>query len=1598
MEVALDSPVNVERPAPPTLPRSPTPDLPQSSQSSQSVMPPSSPFHFHSSPHTSAPDRPLQQQQQPPPTADDSHPVSPPPQPVPEQPVQGDPMDITPDTAHPQPVEPSVAPVAPTVDAAPAPESDPSAMETEQTSSAEAENVAAVDSTTADSTPMETEQTSAPEAESVPAVESSTSDSTPMETEQTSAPEPENAPAVDSTTSDSTPLEITTTEAVVESDPAGHTTQEASQPSSQETISDNSTPEENNASQDTSTNNQDSPPVEEEEPDKPTEEHAYWAEYEEDTSSPDEAELKEIESSSDGDYSALDYDYWEKSFYRDVDDPEYKPAEKARLTWKFKGVRGTKEKPNRATIMRSPAAYIGGIYWTIKFFPRGNNVNSLSIYIECSPTPPPQDKEIPATEFKVVKGPPSAVLSELTPDVDISLPATADSSKSESAPAPVSPDNEKQEPLGEATTDSTSTEPAAAEADQPPTPDANRDWRVSAQIGVILYNPDEPRTTYMQSSCHQFNSHNVDWGWTTFHGPWEDIHKRSRLQRQALLRNDTLAFDAYIRIFDDPTQSLWWHSSETEPIWDSLSLTGYRPMGDSMVNHSPEVAGLVSWLLLAPFREIVQSVDILEHLTNPNVKPRPLCEALQKFLWALRNQNKSYLSVDTDAVTQTLRNLHEFSGDVMGFWERVRRSLELELEGTDALEKLSKMFDGQKANKAIPAPPEPSTDMNHFKGDFNPGIRVRADVAIKRVESAVKQYLGEKPGKWSLPAVLHVELARHRFDRASHQWNMLYDRVGLDEELDLSDSVVETETGKYSLYGFVVHKGKRTSGQFYSILRPGGPGSRWLAFEDASDNKVECLTRKVAIDEHEGINVDEFKVDHRSGRDVAVIVMYVRNDVLPQYLTGKIESWEVPEARKHYFENFDYTLNPQPTIAVEVYSLQDTSLVNNSLFDSYDLMNMARSTGGIQHLTLPDDTSFADLRKKLALWYSKEDKKVQSENIRLWMIGQDRTDSGKVFAPNPHFQIIHDLRSCLSLFQLNVLRLWVHVLDESDAKLFALPDPAPPSDAFERPTEETEVRPEEPEAPENQDPASTTEPNVLETQDVGMGDPDSSSTPTQVMDIPTDSTSSDQPAERAAIESAHSDQPAEPVQSESAMETEQNETTSPPEETAAAAVQQDSNEDTSGDVQMTDAQPDSNPSEAVQAAEAETNPTVQSDGSSQENTTQSDDVTSDTQNTDPPEPSGEIAMDLSGNAEESNETPATPPAADNTATENTATVPVTDVAQGDLVMQDTHSDEFAVSTPTESPEGNPSQDSQNSNEDEHDDQSNPTPVVELVPYSNQVYYFVQYFDPEKQELQARGAYFAKRDDTIKSTIRAALGWSNDKQFLLWHRVDGISIVAVSSTDLFETVLPTTHDGECFVVGEVLPKAECTKLSEAGSFATPDRLVQYLWALSRRHPSQAYTGTKTVDATFNSDYYSGDFKKGYYHGKGTHISDSGATYTGDFVLGQRHGQGNMEFATGDTYSGDWVEDQRHGQGTFIERKTGNKYVGGYRDGKRHGKGVSYWEVADEEMDLCQICYSEDQDALFYSCGHVCACVSCAKQVDICPMCRKKVVSVVKIYRS
>ncbi len=169
--------------------------------------------------------------------------------------------------------------------------------------------------------------------------------------------------------------------------------------------------------------------------------------------------------------------------------------------------------------------------------------------------------------------------------------------------------------------------------------------------------------------------------------------------------------------------------------------------------------------------------------------------------------------------------------------------------------------------------------------------------------------------------------------------------------------------------------------------------------------------------------------------------------------------------------------------------------------------------------------------------------------------------------------------------------------------------------------------------------------------------------------------------------------------------------------------------------------------------------------------------------------------------------------------------------------------------------------------------------------------------------------------------------------------------------------------------------------------------------ARNHPIQAFTGEKTI-SVFGTHFYSGPLLKGLYHGlSATHISSNGQTYHGPYVAGERSGaDGKMTYQNGDVYEGSWLKNEKHGQGTFVEKRTKNRYVGGFENGKRWGKGTTYWEVADEQGDMCQICMAEEIDALFYDCGHVCSCVECAKQVESCPICRKTVRHVVRMYRS
>ena len=126
--------------------------------------------------------------------------------------------------------------------------------------------------------------------------------------------------------------------------------------------------------------------------------------------------------------------------------------------------------------------------------------------------------------------------------------------------------------------------------------------------------------------------------------------------------------------------------------------------------------------------------------------------------------------------------------------------------------------------------------------------------------------------------------------------------------------------------------------------------------------------------------------------------------------------------------------------------------------------------------------------------------------------------------------------------------------------------------------------------------------------------------------------------------------------------------------------------------------------------------------------------------------------------------------------------------------------------------------------------------------------------------------------------------------------------------------------------------------------------------------------------------------------------NGNAYSGNYTTGEKSGYGVMRYSNGDTYTGNWEAHLPEGQGSMVYGKTENRYEGGWKKGRRHGKGTMHFEVADEEMALCKICFEQEMDALFYRCGHVAACEECARQVKDCPICRREVHAVVKIWKT
>lgn len=614
----------------------------------------------------------------------------------------------------------------------------------------------------------------------------------------------------------------------------------------------------------------------------------YWAKIQEDTSVPDAVELASMDGSM-NERSALDHDHWEKSTFEALDDPEYIPGDVGRISWTVKGIHGTPENPNRKEIMRSPAVCIGGLYWNIKYFPRGNETDQMSVYVECSPTAPKAPKdEAPSEDVEANTNMDGEHDAPLTPVED-------PSSSSNSATI-----NPSTSVTAEDVRSSLALTAGSLPEDETP-------WGIAAQFACLVYNPEEPRVYAHQKSGHYYYNENPDWGWTRFYGPWNEIHQRKRYQRQALLRNDTLAFTVYIRLVQDPTKTLWWHASETQPQWDSAAMTGMRGMNCNGFQSTAVVSAVSAWMHLGCF--VRKLCDIQIPRVGIDTHLRPALKELQDVIFeeGLDTQKRTSSNIRLAPLVNILDYFYrtEIVGskrDVFMIWETIRRIINLEVTSImsvrEASSRESDIFEDMLMLKQPdPFHPEYSgatfspqpRDIGALPVGHEPNcVQEALDVASQHSERAFRVWHGSAevdPAHTQRPLVLQIELHRQNFEKDSRKWKKLTHKIGIDESIAFNSN-------QYTLYGMIVHSGGLDYNEYSTVVRPEGPGTRWLKYAgDGRARDVTILTNKQAVNAHEGGSSEETTA-------IAYVVLYVLSDQVAEILSTAARRTTLQDAQE----------------------------------------------------------------------------------------------------------------------------------------------------------------------------------------------------------------------------------------------------------------------------------------------------------------------------------------------------------------------------------------------------------------------------------------------------------------------------------------------------------------------------------------------------------------------------------------------------------------------------------------------------------------------------------------------------------------------------
>ena len=523
-------------------------------------------------------------------------------------------------------------------------------------------------------------------------------------------------------------------------------------------------------------------------------------------------------------------------------------------------------------------------------------------------------------------------------------------------------------------------------------------WEVAAQIGCVVYNPNEPRVHFGKFSSHRFCAQNPDRGWTRFHGPWNTTQERRHLQHAALLRDDQLAFTVYIRTIEDKTGGLYWHQPFDGQGWNSVSKTGYRGITWPMAEGSALVAALSIWFHLAPVYKHIMECEAADPVYRPI---RPLHNTLQEVFKSLNTLDGSTDPVVIHGINeaQSWYNEGKFdpSGDSFYTWDRLVEILHSEAPTKVKDPGSRKIFEKIGLLRQLGPIYQPQMEPSSAQQTVDclmssPYIR----------DPGFCDYI--KPPS-SNPLILHVELHRHKYDRNARKMRKLTHFIELNETIKFKGTSA-AHSSQYTLFSIIVHKGGLKAGRHYAIIRPRGPKSIWISYGIRNERDVVNMTNKQAVQDHEGS--DETLHGERA---VAHIVTYVRSDCLSDTsFTTRVQpagissSNEVSIAQSSNNNiasvanaSSDSDDNEMPAMATILIFASSLALGHKGLqlFDLQASLDQPKESGNWHCFRMERTKTIADIKDYLV----SELKVPGAKYSRLFVLGTKMDMMG----PSPHF-------------------------------------------------------------------------------------------------------------------------------------------------------------------------------------------------------------------------------------------------------------------------------------------------------------------------------------------------------------------------------------------------------------------------------------------------------------------------------------------------------------------------------------------------------------------------------------------------------------------